>query len=205
LAHFFDALSLRSEAVVTVAKKVLEQVLVNNTNLPRDLLKNSLRPLLLVLNDPKRLSAPLLEALARLLFLLKAFFNDLLGDKLITLLNLWCKPETSASKASKPSELTQIPVALIEAFHLLPPSSAKLLDALVKSTLQLEADSPRTHLPMTLESPFRPPLIKFLNQHTKFSVEFFLARVSEPAYRSLFRYILKSPDAGPSHFPLSSL
>jgi len=87
---------------------------------------------------------------------------------------------------------------LIELFHLLPPPLVKLLDPLVKVTMQLEADNPRTRQQLTLDSPFRLPLVKFLNLQAKASVEYFLnpQRVSDPIFRPLFRFILKCPEAG---------
>ena len=117
ISHFFEALTLRSEAIVVVAKKVLEQVprvfgssvatlsaydvdqvLTNPANAPRELLKNSLRPILQSLGEVKRLSVPLLEGLGRLLLLLRQYFNEVLGDKLLNLLTQWTKPETAASR-----------------------------------------------------------------------------------------------------------
>lgn len=62
--------------------------------------------------------------------------------------------------------------------------------------LELESELPKPRLPKVLESPYRPALIKFLNLYAKDSVEHAMARVHDPAFWPLFRYILKSPDAG---------
>lgn len=92
VAYFFESITLRSEAIVSVAKKVLEGVLTPNTNISKDALKSSLRPILMNL-EPKKLSVPLLEGLGRLLFHLRSQFAVTLGDRLCELLKLWTDNE----------------------------------------------------------------------------------------------------------------
>lgn len=72
--------------------------------------------------------------------------------------------------------------AIIELFHLLPPAAGKFLDELVSLTMQLEAALPQVHVYSQLNSPYRLPLTKFLNRYATDSVDYFLARLSQPSY-----------------------
>jgi transformation/transcription domain-associated protein len=93
ISHFFQSLTLRSENIISVARRSLEQDYCEK--LPKDLLKLSLRPILLNVNDYRRLSVPLLEGLSRLLELLKGSFNSALGmrcSSAVSFLRLSCHP-----------------------------------------------------------------------------------------------------------------
>ena len=58
-------------------------VLTHQSRLPKELLQTGLRPILMNLADPKRLSIPGLEGLARLLELLTNYFKVEIGHKLL--------------------------------------------------------------------------------------------------------------------------
>lgn len=64
--------------------------------MPKELLQNSLRPILVNLAHTKNLSMPLLQGLARLLELLSHWFNVTLGGKLLEHLKKWLEPEKLA-------------------------------------------------------------------------------------------------------------
>lgn len=209
--HLFSALTLRSEQIVSLAKKCLETTGV--TSMPRDL-KNSLRPILMNLADHKKLSVPLLEGLTRLLQLLRQFFNQALGEKLLEHLSKWTEADINDTKIWKHAEVIRIPPALVEIFHLLPlqpPSFVKFLstfscsllmfhsDSLVTKVIELEQKMPKGHLPRMLDTLLRPPLIRFLNVFPNDSIDFFFMKLSDPnmQYRQLFWFILRSSDAEP--------
>lgn len=64
--------------------------------MPKELLQNSLRPILVNLANTKNLSMSLLQGLARLLELLANWFNVTLGGKLLEHLKKWLEPEKLA-------------------------------------------------------------------------------------------------------------
>lgn len=184
VAVFFKALTVRSKEVVQVAKRGLETI-VNQQKLVKDLLQSSLRPVLLNLADYKKLSVPLLEGLARLLELLINCFNITLGEKLLEHLSKWNDPSKTATKNWKDGEDIKIATAIIEIFHLLPPQASKFLDNLVTITIQLEGQLPREGT-----SPYRVPLIHYLNRYPDQAIEWFLTRLSQPQVSRFFRFLL---------------
>lgn len=189
---FFKALTLRSKEIVNVAKKGLHQVILQQ-KLPKELLQTSLRPVLLNLADYRKLSVPLLQGLSRLLELLTTCFNVTLGEKLLEHLGKWTDPNKAPSaKIWKDGEEIKIAASIIEIFHLLPRAASKFLEPLVLITIQLESQLPRE-----VSSPYRIPLIKFLNTYSTDSIDYFLQRLSQPQSSKLFRFILREEVAGP--------
>lgn len=57
---------------------------------------------------------------------------------------------------------------------------------MVSSTIQLE-----THLSREICSPYRIPLIKFLNRYPVESIDYFLQRLQQPSYSKLFRFLIQ--------------
>ncbi|KGN48912.1 transformation/transcription domain-associated protein [Cucumis sativus] len=196
ISMFFKSLTCRTPEVVAVAKEGLRQV-INQQRMPKDLLQGSLRPILVNLAHTKNLSMPLLQGLARLLELLASWFNVTLGGKLLEHLKKWLEPEKLAQiqKAWKAGEEPKIAAAIIELFHLLPMAASKFLDELVTLTIDLEGALPPGQVYSEVNSPYRVPLIKFLNRYAPLAVDYFLARLSEPKYFRRFMYIIRS-DAG---------
>ena len=187
---FFKALTLRSKEIVNVAKTGLTQV-VSQQKLPKELLQSSLRPVLLNLADYRKLSVPLLQGLSRLLELLTNCFNVTLGEKLLEHLNKWTDPaKIAATKLWKDGEDIKIAACIVEIFHLLPAAASKFLDPLVLLTIQLELQLPRE-----VSSPYRVPLIKFLNRYPTESVDYFLQRLIQPEYSKLFRFLVREESA----------
>lgn len=115
---------------------------------------------------------------------------------------------------------TRIPAAIIELLHLLPQSAAKFLDLLVTNVIQLEANLPKGscllifinlsatlffilkrsnvegHAPKVLNSPYRLPLIKYLNHYAHETINYFFQRRDLPQ-RQLFWLILRTQEAEP--------
>ncbi|KAI4325437.1 hypothetical protein MLD38_030838 [Melastoma candidum] len=196
ISMFFKSLTCRTPEIVAVAKEGLRQV-INQQRMPKDLLQSSLRPILVNLAHTKNLSMPLLQGLARLLELLSNWFNVTLGGKLLEHLKKWLEPEKLAQsqKSWKVGEEPKIASAIIELFHLLPNAASKFLDELVTLTIDLEAALPPGQVHSEINSPYRPPLTRFLNKYAPQAVDYFLARLSQPKYFRRFMYIIRS-DAG---------
>ncbi|KAM7251269.1 hypothetical protein ACFE04_023152 [Oxalis oulophora] len=196
ISVFFKSLTCRSPEIVAAAKEGLRQV-INQQRIPKELLQSSLRPILVNLAHTKNLSMPLLQGLARLLELLSNWFNVTLGGKLLEHLKQWLEPDKLAQiqKSWKTGEEPKIAAAIIELFHLLPHAASKFLDELVSLTIDLEGALPPGQVYSETNSPYRLPLTKFLNRYASMSVDYFLARLSEPKYFRRFVYIIQS-DAG---------
>jgi transformation/transcription domain-associated protein len=155
------------------------------------------------LADYRKLSIPLLEGLARLLELLSNWFNVTLGEKLLDYLKKWTEPDKiAATKIWKQGDEPKIAAAIIELFHLLPPSSS-FLDRLVALTINLESLLQSTSSFSHVRSPYRAPLTKFLNRYATESVDFFLERMANPPYFKLFLAVLCSEIGGPVREELS--
>eukprot|EP01117_Protostelium_nocturnum_P005733 TRINITY_DN206_c0_g1_i10.p1 TRINITY_DN206_c0_g1~~TRINITY_DN206_c0_g1_i10.p1 ORF type:complete len:889 (+),score=318.38 TRINITY_DN206_c0_g1_i10:1235-3901(+) len=191
---FFKNLTTRNKETVEMARKGLTQ----QKNWPKELLQSSLRPILLNLADPKKLSVPLLHGLAKLLELLTSSFNVTLGEKLLDHLK-WADPtylprNPSAPTPTKPSwkdgDDTKIAAGIIDIFHLLPPAASKFLEQLVMITMQLEILLPKEN-----GTPYRIPLVRFLNRYKTESIDYFYSRLTQPAYSKMFRYLLRETEA----------
>ncbi|KAM6591803.1 hypothetical protein CsatA_014408 [Cannabis sativa] len=196
ISMFFKSLTCRTLEIVAVGKEGLRQV-INQQRMPKDLLQSSLRPILVNLAHTKNLSMPLLQGLARLLELLSNWFNVALGSKLLEHLKKWLEPEKLAQsqKAWKAGEEPKIAAAIIELFHLLPMAASKFLDELVTLTIELEGALSPGQVFSEINSPYRPPLTKFLNRYATLAVDYFLARLNSPKYFRRFMYVIRS-DAG---------
>ncbi|KXS11669.1 hypothetical protein M427DRAFT_158085 [Gonapodya prolifera JEL478] len=188
---FFKSLYTKSPEVVDCANKGLHQVL-QQQKLPKELLQQGLRPILMNLADYKKLTVAGLEGLARLLELLTNYFKVEIGRKLIDHMKMWAAPplETYASKPLSEIDEVQIIVAILEVFHLLPSKADMFLEDLVHTVIELEA-----RLRRTTSSPFRAPLVKFLNHYHVEAVVFFLDRVADPRVGKLFVDLLKLESA----------
>ncbi|XP_044463478.1 transformation/transcription domain-associated protein-like isoform X2 [Mangifera indica] len=193
ISMFFKSLTCRTSEIVAVAKEGLRQV-INQQRMPKELLQNSLRPILVNLANTKNLSMSLLQGLARLLELLSNWFNVTLGGKLLEHLKKWLEPEKLAQsqKSWKAGEEPKIAAAIIELFHLLPQAASKFLDELVTLTIDLEGALPPGQFYSEINSPYRLPLTKFLNRYSTLAVDYFLARLSEPKYFRRFMYVIQS-------------
>lgn len=92
---------------------------INQQRMPKELLQNSLRPILVNLAHTKNLSMPLLQGLARLLELLSNWFNVTLGGKLLEHLKKWLEPEKLAQsqKSWKAGEEPKIAAGFASTLH----------------------------------------------------------------------------------------
>jgi transformation/transcription domain-associated protein len=179
--------------VKDVAHEGLRLVLTHQTRLPKDLLQTGLRPILMNLADPKRLSVPGLEGLARLLELLTNYFKVEIGTKLLDHFRVIADPNMLRATAYRTltdnEEIIKL-VELVHIFHLLPPTANIFLKDLVNAVVEAE-----TCLESSAPSPLTEPLAKFLNRYPSESVEFFLQRIGEPRHIRTLRNVLLSKHA----------
>ncbi|KAJ1736005.1 transcription-associated protein 1 [Coemansia biformis] len=195
ISVFFKSLYHKSVEVVDAANDGLRQVLLHQQKLPRDLLQTGLRPILINLSDYKRLTVASLDGLARLLQLLTNYFKVEVGRKLLDHMQQWANPQllqAAAERAIEDLHEIKILVAILQVFHLLPPSASILLDDLVSSVVNLEV-----HLCRRRSSPFRAPLFKFLNRYPAESVVYFVERIENAHYARIFAHAIGSADCAP--------
>ncbi|KAK2748551.1 hypothetical protein FQN57_000686 [Myotisia sp. PD_48] len=193
ISVFFKSLYARSQDIIEAANSGLRDVLTQTNKLPKDLLQNGLRPILMNLQDPKRLSVAGLDGLARLLTLLTNYFKVEIGSRLLDHMRV-IADENTLQKGSF-GLIEQIPAmkivaAIFNIFHLLPPAATSFMENLVNKVLSLEE-----RLRRTSSSPFRKPLLKFLNRYPKESWAFFLARLHDEKYGRFFAQLLADPES----------
>jgi transformation/transcription domain-associated protein len=175
--------------VKAAAHEGLRIILAHQSRLPKELLQTGLRPILMNLADPKRLSVAGLEGLARLLELLTNYFKVEIGSKLLDHYRIVADPQMlqASSKVSLPSNegITKL-VRLTNIFHLLPAAANVYLEPLVNSIVQTEAQ-----MQFSSQSPFSEPLAKFLQRYPVEAVDFLTRNFHLPrvvrTYRSIFQ------------------
>lgn len=187
----FKLLYSKSQQVIDAAYAGLKEVLAQTNKLPKDLLQNGLRPILMNLQDPKRLSVAGLEGLARLLTLLTNYFKVEIGSRLLEHMKV-IADEQLLQKVSfgmiEQNAQMKIVASIINIFHLLPPTAMTFMADLVNGVLDLES-----RLRRTTASPFRHPLVLYLNKYPKESFGFFQEKMSEENFGRFFAQILADP------------
>ena len=204
ISVFFKYLTNRSEGAVNAAYEGLKTV-VDKQALPRDLLQQSLRPVLFNLQRHTHLTLPLLAGLAKLLKLLSNQFNPTLGEKLLEHLKNWLEPEKLANtqRSWRPGEEHKVAAAMIDLFHLLPSSASKFLESaqdrpgLVALTIRLETQLPISANHLQIISPFRAPLTRYLNRYAPAAIKYFLVRMNNPTYFLRLLDIIRSKEGEP--------
>ncbi|RXW12133.1 hypothetical protein EST38_g13721, partial [Candolleomyces aberdarensis] len=187
---YFKSLYSPSAEVKDVAHEGLRLVLGHQSRLPKELLQTGLRPILMNLADPKRLSISGLEGLARLLELLTNYFKVEIGHKLLDHFRIVADPQTLQMSPKVPfSENEGIPklVRLAHIFHLLPPSANIFLESLVNVIVQTE-----TQLHFSTQNPFSEPLAKYLDRYPTEGVDFLFRNLKLPCTVCTFRNILQA-------------
>lgn len=194
IAVFFKSLYSRSPDVIDAANAGLRDVLTQTNKLPKDLLQNGLRPILMNLQDPKRLTVAGLDGLARLLTLLTNYFKVEIGARLLDHMKIIADDATLQKVSFSLVEqhpAMRVVAAIFNIFHLLPPGATTFMEHLVSKILDLEEKLRRTS-----SSPFRKPLVKYLNRFPKESWAFFQQRFSDEKYGRFFAQVLADPDSG---------
>ncbi|KAH9999859.1 FAT domain-containing protein [Russula vinacea] len=157
---YFKSLYSPSSEVKEVAHEGLRVVLTHQNRLPKELLQTGLRPILMNLADPKRLSVLGLEGLARLLELLTNYFKVEIGYKLLDHFRIVADPQTFSKLPPTDTEGITKLVCLANIFHLLPSAANVFLENLVNAIVQAEAQ-----MQYSGSSPFASPLAKYLDRH----------------------------------------
>ncbi|KAJ7638852.1 FAT domain-containing protein [Roridomyces roridus] len=186
---YFKSLYSPSPEVKDVAYDGLKMVLTHQSRLPRELLQTGLRPILMNLADPKRLSVPGLEGLARLLELLTNYFKVEIGHKLLDHFRIVADPLllSSASKSLGENEGITKLVRLANIFHLLPSAANIFLEPLVNQIVQTESQ-----MHFSGQTPFSEPLAKYLNRYPAEGVDFFLRQLAFSSHLRTLRSILQA-------------
>ncbi|KAF9567316.1 hypothetical protein CPC08DRAFT_17123 [Agrocybe pediades] len=187
---YFKSLYSPSPEVKDVAHEGLRMVLTHQSRLPKELLQTGLRPILMNLADPRRLSVPGLEGLARLLELLTNYFKVEIGHKLLDHFRIVADPQLlqDSSKHSLVDNegITKL-VRLANIFHLLPSAANIFLEQLVNAIVQTE-----TQMHFSTKSPFSEPLARYLDRYPVEGIDLFLRHLSYPRHLRTLRSILQA-------------
>ncbi|KAI0320805.1 FAT domain-containing protein [Amylostereum chailletii] len=187
---YFKSLYSPHMEVKEAAHAGLRTVLTHQSRLPKELLQTGLRPILMNLADPKRLSVSGLEGLARLLELLTSYFKVEIGHKLLDHFRFVADPQMLQSSSKlllEDNEGVQKLVRLTNIFHLLPSAANIFLDNLVNAIVQTEAQ-----MHFSGPSPFTEPLAKYLNRYSGEAGDFFMKNLHLPRHVRTLRSLLES-------------
>lgn len=148
-----------------------------------------MRPILVNLGDPKKLTVSNLEGLASFLELLTNYFKVEIGVKLLGHYKIISMEPQTISQASRlpllENENIVKLVQLVNIFHLLPPAANGFLSELVEAVVGTEAQ-----LHLVAKSPFSEPLGKFFDRYPSESLDLFLRNLQMPAYNRTLRNVL---------------
>ena len=195
ISVFFKSLYSKSSEVIEAANAALRNVLTQQNKLPKDLLQHGLRPILMNLQDYKRLSIHGLDGLARLLTLLTSYFKVGIGDMLLGHLETLAEPnmlQRISFTLIEQNRQMRLIAAIVNIFHLLPAAAVSFMNTLVTRVLDLEEALRRTRY-----SPFRDPLIKYLNRYPNETWTYFSSRLSNLRYGRFFAQILAYESSTP--------
>lgn len=194
-AVFFKALYSKSDEVVESARKAIEQSLVSQSRIPKELLQNGLKPVLVNLAEAQKISLSFVEGLARILQLLTNYFRPEIGNKLIEHLARWTDGNVLSQAKDRflleSADIKTI-VAILNVFPLLPPSGSAFIENLVKCVLECEAFTQRH-----LSSPFRAALSGFLSQNSGDAYEFFMRNLKRQGIGAILVSCLSASNARP--------
>jgi transformation/transcription domain-associated protein len=190
IAVFFKCLYSKSPEVIEAANIGLSGVISATNKLPKDVLQSGLRPILVNLQDPRKLSVENLDGLARLLKLLTNYFKVEIGTRLLDHLKS-IADQNSLQKISftmiEQNPKMKIVTGIFNIFHLLPPAAATFLKQIIEKVIELEGTLRRTHF-----SPFREPLIKYLCIYPKETWEYFAPNLKDQTQGRFFAQLLEN-------------
>ena len=195
ISVFFKLLYSKSSAVIEAANSALKKILIQHNKLPKQLLQNGLRPILMNLQDFRRLTIPGLDGLARLLALLTNYFKVEIGAMLLghmeAIADANMLQRISFTLVEQNHQMKLI-AAILNIFHLLPPAANAFMNDVVNKVLDLEKKLRRTHF-----SPFRDPLVRYLNRYPQEAWAYFSSRIHDLMYGRLFAQVLTHNFSGP--------
>lgn len=192
---FFKSLYVSSSEIINAAYAGFKSILGPNNKIPKDLLQIALRPVLLDIQDPQKLNVRGLQGLARILSLLENSFRIEIGERLLVHMKVIADAQTltkSSFTLLEQNSQMQIIVAILNVFHLLPSQAAAFMAQLIKIVMDLESSVRRTQ-----SSPFREPLLKYLNRYSTEAWSFFSHHLSEHKFGRFWAQILAEAESGP--------
>ena len=191
ISVFFKSLYSPSPEVIDAAYDGLKGVLSQTNKLQKDLLQNGLRPILMTLQDHKKINVQTLDGLARLLKLLTNYFKVEIGDRLINHMEI-ISSEPIVQKISfsliEQNPQMKIVTATLNIFHLLPPTAISMMPKLITRVLELEEKLRRSK-----HSPFREPLFRYLVRYPKETWDYFSGKLDQISYGRFFSQVLGEP------------
>jgi transformation/transcription domain-associated protein len=193
ISIFFKSLYSKNKEVAAAANAGLKIVLAATQKLPKDLLQNGLRPILMNVQDPRKLSVEGLEGLRTLLQLLTNYFKVEIGTRLLDHMGHIADAATLQKVSFSLIEANpkmKVVTAIFSVFHLLPSAAVMFLSNLVERVMNLE-----TALRRTRSSPFREPLVKYLNHYPTETWNYFSAVLNDEAKGRFFAQILYDPES----------
>ena len=194
LGVFFKALCNKAPEIIHAAHQGLKASLDESAKLPKELLQNGLRPMLMNLLDHKKLTVSGLEALARLLELLILYFRVEIGRKLLDHLMAWAQIKTLRQIAGLDLEndhTVQIVMAILNIFHLLPARAYTYMEEIINTLQYLEG-----HLDRHQNLPFRAPILKFLDRFADNCLDYYLENFRNRKLGSMLAHFAAA-DGGP--------
>lgn len=195
ISIFFRSLYSKNKDVAGAANAGLKIVLAATQKLPKDLLQNGLRPILMNVQDPRKLSVEGLEGLRTLLQLLTNYFKVEIGTRLLDHMKTIAEPATLQKVSftlveSHPK--MKVVTAIFSVFHLLPPAAVQFLPELVDRVIKLESSLRRTRA-----SPFREPLFQYLNHYSNEAWQYFRNALADESKGRFFAQALAHELSGP--------
>ncbi|KAK3667314.1 transcription-associated protein 1 [Elasticomyces elasticus] len=194
ISIFFKSLYSKNKDVAGAANAGLTIVLAATQKLPKDLLQNGLRPILMNVQDPRKLSVEGLDGLRTLLQLLTNYFKVEIGTRLLDHMNKIADAPTLQKVSFSLVEAQpkmRVVTAIFSVFHLLPSAAEMFLSDLVQRVMNLEQSLRRTR-----SSPFREPLIQYLDHYPDQSWRHFKAAFTDERKGRFFAQVLGDAGAG---------
>jgi transformation/transcription domain-associated protein len=164
----------------------------------KDLVYQTVKPLLLTLGDAKNLTLNGVKMLSYLTQLFPLTFNENLCEQLLELLKQLLENLTNAHKGStgvsKKGDEEQKIVTIIGIFHQTPAASSKFINQLCQLILQTEQA-----MLIEASSPFREVLMKFLLRYPGDTLEMFLDDnyIKDKQFSRYLEYLIKHKDGKP--------
>ncbi|WWD20697.1 hypothetical protein CI109_105173 [Kwoniella shandongensis] len=176
--------------IVDVAHEGLRDVLQQQNKLPKDVLQQGLRPILVNLADAKRLSVSGLDGLARFLELLTNYFKVEIGVKLLdhfkTLGDHQMLMKAALSPLEDNPDISRM-ARLVNIFRLLPANAIQYLNDLVSNVVEVES-----LLHQSEPGPFTENLGRYLNRYHANGAQNLLDNIRNPRYVWTYRNIIAS-------------
>lgn len=200
----YKALNSKTSELQEVAHQCMKNFIASGSIEP-DIVHRAMRPLLLMLGDYRNLDLNVIQRLSSLTQLFPNTFNEKLCEQLLKWLEMAITNQKAGQQVRATGQVVvpeiKVCAAIINIFHLIPAASKKMIEPLMKTTLNGE----RTLL-MEPGSPFREPLRKFLARYPVQTVEFLMndVNIRDMQYLRYFVYLLSNDQGQPFRDVLKS-